>query len=75
MNRESKALVEGYAVGRVNVDIYRQRAAKVFQVPMESVTDQQRTIGKTLLLVEAYGLSDAPGVRLICEQYREYLNV
>lgn len=52
------SLVKAY---RENIDVHRMTASKIFKVPPEQVTSQQRDMGKTINFGVIYGMS-APGL-------------
>jgi DNA polymerase len=46
-------LVEAFSLGK---DIYKEMAAKIYKVPIDKVTKEQRQVGKTTILGCGYGM-------------------
>ena len=56
------------------VDVYKQRAARVFEVEYGEVTPTQRWVGKSISLMEASGIVvDDAELQQVLRDYREHV--
>ena len=69
-----KALIEGYKKG---IDIHKITASKVFGVPLENVTEAQRSSAKAVNFGIIYGISEyglAKNIKVSPAQARKYID-
>ncbi len=74
-------LVEAFAAGK---DVYKQMASKIYNVPEDKVSKEERFVGKTTILGASYGLGAAKfqvmlkastGIDLPIEECREIVKI